>query len=351
MRTKVDGALRRAVAVPPAPRIPGRSAPTTVRRSAPSTGGKRAACWAAGTVLLLALTTAWTVRNILPYAVIQPSRMERWRLYADRTPAGVGLAAEDFWTEAAPRVWLKGWLVRPTTTVEGTTPPPRGTVVILHGSSSCKESMLGPAQLLVADGYNALLYDSRACGESGGRWATYGFHERADFSRVLDTATRRFGELGPVGVFGSSYGGSVALQAMADDPRVRAAIVECAFPDLRETIRDHGRLWLHLPAWVSDLALDRAGRIAGFDPDAVSPERSAARIGRGSRPVLLIHGTADERIALAHGERLRAALSAAGEWYPVPGGGHNELWRSGGEEYRRRWLGFWEQNLVRAGHR
>ena len=228
---------------------------------------------------------------------------------------------------------------------------PRGTVVLLHGSSSCKESLLGPARVLATNGYAVILYDSRACGESGGRWATYGFYERADFSRVLDEATRRFGELGPVGVFGSSYGGAVALQAMADDPRVRAAIVECAFPDLRETIRDHGRLWLHLPAWVSDLALARAGQIAGFDPDAVSPERSAARIAAGSRPVLLIHGTADERIPLSHAERLRTALGANAGWYPVPGGGHNELWRAGGEEYRRRWLGFWERNLAGADQR
>ncbi len=318
----------------------GHAAPHGARK--PSTTWRRVGRGAAAVAVILLLAGAWTVRNILPFAIIRPSRLERWRLYADRTPAAVGLRAEEFWTEAASGVWLKGWLVRPAAGGAA----PRGTVVLLHGSSSCKESMLGPAQFLAAHGYGAILYDSRACGESGGRWATYGFYERADFARVLDTAAGRFGELGPVGVFGCSYGGSVALQAMADEPRVRAAIVECAFPDLCETIRDHGRLWLHLPAWVSDLALARAGRLAEFDPDAVSPERSAARLG--PRPVLLIHGTADDRIPLAHAERLRAALGARGEWYPVPGGGHEELWHAGGAEYRRRWLGFWERNLGNA---
>lgn len=309
------------------------------------TGVDGAVRGAAGTLLLLLLAGAWAVRNILPFAVIRPSRMERWTFYADRTPASVGLAAEDFWTEAAAGVWLKGWRVQPAA---GNGLPPRGTVVLLHGSSSCKESLLGPAQTLAANGYAALLYDSRACGESGGEWATYGFYERTDLARVLDAATRRFGDLGPVGVFGSSYGGSVALQAMADEPRVRAAIVEGAFPDLRETIRDHGRLWFRLPAWVSDLALARASRLAGFDPDAVSPERSAARVGASARPVLLIHGADDPRIPLAHAGRLRAALGEQAEWYPVPGAGHEDLWRPGGAEYRRRWLGFWERNLRKA---
>lgn len=332
MRTQVEGNLPAPLTMTPAT-----GNPEAPRSSSP---WRRVARWVAATLLLLGLAAAWTVRNILPFAVIRPSRMERWNQYADRTPASVGLTAEDFWTKAAPGVWLKCWLVRP---VNGETA--RGTVVLLHGSSSCKESMLGPAQFLATNGFNAILYDSRACGESGGKWATYGFYERADFSRVLDAALGREKDLGPIGIFGSSYGGSVALQAMADEPRVRAAIVECAFPDLRETIRDHGRLWLHLPAWVSDLALARAGRLAGFDPDAVSPERSAARIGGSSRPVLLIHGTADPRISLAHAERLRVALGTSAEWYPVPDGGHNELWRAGGEEYRRRWLGFWERNF------
>lgn len=304
-------------------------------------GRWRAWRWVSGAVLFLVLAAAWTDRYVLPFAIIRPSRMEHWNLYAGRTPASVGLDAEEFWTEAAPDVWLKGWVVRPA----GNTPS-RGTVVLLHGSSSCKESMLGPAQFLAANGFGSILYDSRACGESGGRWATYGFHERTDFSRVLDAVTRQHGDPGPVGIFGSSYGGSVALQAMAGEPRVAAAIVECAFPDLRETVRDHGRLWLHLPAWVSDLTLDRAGTLAGFDPDAVSPERSARRIA--PRPVLLIHGTDDPRIPLAHADRLRVALGASAEWYPVPGGGHEELWHAGGAEYRRRWLGFWERHLAGA---
>lgn len=286
---------------------------------------------------LLLAVGAWIVWGVLPFSILRPSRAERWTVYPGRTPEALGLRAEEFWTEAAPGLWLKGWFVHPRAFTAT-----RGTVVLLHGSSSCKESLLGPAAQLADHGYNAILYDSRAHGESGGKFATYGFYEKEDFSRVLDEAGRRFGDLGPTMVFGSSYGAAVALQAMARDPRVCCGVLECPFADLRETIRHHGWLWLRLPAWVSDLSLNRAGQLARFDPDAVRPERDAARLA--GRPVLLIHGTADPRIPIACGERIfRAAQAAApgSEWYPVPGAGHEDLWRAGGAEYQRRVTDFY----------
>ena len=333
MRTTAEGRSPAPLRTPPAGRIP--VAPGR------SSAWRRVSRWGMAATLALVLAAAWTVRNILPFAVIRPSRMERWNQYADRTPASVGLRAEEFWTEAAPGVWLKCWLVRP---VDGSAA--RGTVVLLHGSSSCKESMLGPAQFLATNGFNAILYDSRACGESGGKWATYGFYERSDFSRVLDVASgsekalgahRHFRQLlrrlGRVAGDGGRAAGACRHRRMRvsrpprDHPGPRPALA--ASPGLGERPGPRPRR----TTWQNST------------PTSVSPERSAARISGSSRSVLLIHGTADPRIPLAHAERLRAALGASGEWYPVSGGGHNELWRIGGAEYRRRWLGFWERNF------
>lgn len=299
------------------------------------------------TLALLTLAGTWIIRNVLPFSIIRPSRTERLTVYHGRAPADVGLEGEEFWTEAARRVWLKGWFIHAKSPG-----PARGTIVLLHGSSSCKEAMLGQAELLASVGYQTILYDSRAHGESGGEWATFGFFERQDFSRVLDEAERRFGgreTLGPVAIFGSSYGGAVALQAMAEDGRVRCAVVESAFADLRETVRDYQERTLGVPfAWVTRLALARAARLARFDPSAVRPEASAARI---RRPVLVIHGVEDDRVSVRYGERIFRQLQAGApgsEWYPVPGGGHDGLWRVGGEEYRERLLRFFDQHARAA---
>ena len=279
---------------------------------------------------LLFVLAAWAAREALAWAIVVPARTERWKYFPDRTPASLGLDGEKFWVEAAPDVWLAAWLVRVRKVG-----PPRGTVALLHGSSSCKEALLSLAQELADAGWQSIAYDARAHGESGGRWITYGLRERADFSRVLDAAEARFGALGPVGVFGSSFGGATAIQAMAEDARVRCAIVESAYADLRQTLREHGQLWFKLPPAVTDLCLARAATLAGFDPAQVCPAESAARI---RRPVLVVHGGADTRIPPAHGERIYSALPAGSgrEWLLVPAGGHEMLAEAGGMAYAER---------------
>lgn len=48
-------------------------------------------------------------------------------------------------------------------------------------------------------------------------------------------------------------------------------------------------------------------------------------MGQVRCPVVLIHGTADEVVPFADGERLAASVSAPLRFHPVAGGGHNDL--------------------------
>ncbi len=294
-------------------------------------------------VCISILAAAFFVWNVLPYAIIRPARWERQFLYRNVTPASFGLRAETFCTETEPGVFLHGWLIRP----ERDTGASRRTLVLFHGSSSCKEALLSAAQRLVAEGYGCLLYDSRACGESSGTFCTYGYRERRDFSRVLDDVERRFGPLGAVGVWGSSLGGAIALGATADDPRVRCAVVESTFADLRVTVADYVAHATGIRSQaLADFALRRASQLADFPAFAVRPVDDAARI---ERPVLVIHGAADDRIDLTNGERIFRALQArspASQWLAIPRAGHFDLSKAGGAAYRARLLEFLNANLL-----
>ena len=202
--------------------------------------------------------------------------------------------------------------------------------------------MLPLAKLLAQHGFNSLAYDSRGCGESGGQYGTYGFYEKRDCSRCLDELLRRYGpEVGPVSIFGNSYGGAVALQTMAEDGRFRCGIVESTFATLREVVRDYEAktVGVRLDA-LTDAALARAGTIAHFPPDAVKPEDSARTI---QCPVLVVHGTADTDIAMRYGARVFQNLRTSGSrWYPIQGAGHGDLWAKGGDAYRQAVLDFLE---------
>src|SRR5207244_12893906 len=106
--------------------------------------------------------------------------------------------------------------------------PGARAVSLLQGCPGHKAGML-PIAAGLAPRFTVLLLDQRYFGRSEGRLTTLGFRERRDLGRAVDfLAARGFG---PVGVFGFSLGGAVALLAAAEDPRIRAAAAYAPFAD------------------------------------------------------------------------------------------------------------------------
>lgn len=144
-----------------------------------------------------------------------------------------------------------------------------------------------------------------------------------------------------------SQGAGVALLALrdleAEGGPLGGALLESPFRDLRHAAIHHleGPLGCFEPLArpAERVALWRAGRIAGFDPDAVSPLRAA----RGLRtPLALLAGDADPITPLPGVQAIAAAAGAP--LTVVPGAGHLEAgakvpggWRAWAEPNLRRW--------------
>jgi pimeloyl-ACP methyl ester carboxylesterase len=145
-------------------------------------------------------------------------------------------------TLAGDGVSLKGWQCRASTAR-------RGTLVYLHGVADNRTSGTGVVERFVKRGFDVVAYDSRAHGESEGDVCTYGFFEKRDLRRVLDTVGP-----GPIVLVGTSLGAAVALQEAARDPRVTAVVAAETFSDLRTVAIERAVLlyrWRHrasLPA-------------------------------------------------------------------------------------------------------
>jgi uncharacterized protein len=196
----------------------------------------------------------------------------------------------------------------------------RGTIIFLHGVADNRSSGVGVAERFTARGFDVIAYDSRANGESGGDACTYGYYEKRDLSRVIDTVGRR-----PIILLGQSLGAAVALQTAAEDDRVAAVVGAEVFSDLRTLARERA------PFILSDGSLDRAfaraEAEARFKVDEVSPVLAARRI---HVPVLLIHGEADRDTPPDHSRRVFAALSGPKRLIIVPDAGHNRSLGGGG---------------------
>jgi alpha-beta hydrolase superfamily lysophospholipase len=197
---------------------------------------------------------------------------------------------------------------------------PKGTVFVLHGIRNSKESMRGWGAMLVGAGYRAVLVDSRGHGSSTGHTLTYGVQEAKDLSVALAALEMRGMDLGPVGAMGHSYGAATAIQWAGREARVGAVIAVSPFASLREVVSSY--LPWTLPPEFSRRAVDLAGALGDFDPDAAS---SVDAIASTRAPVLLIHGRADARIPCCHSERIRAAAVSTAELVLVAGAGHDSV--------------------------
>jgi alpha-beta hydrolase superfamily lysophospholipase len=207
-------------------------------------------------------------------------------------------------------VRLAGWSLRGRE-------PRRGTVIYLHGSGDNRTSGLYLAERYTARGFDVLLYDSRAHGESEGDACTYGYFEKEDLRRAIDGV-----EVRPVWIIGTSLGAAVALQAAAIDSRIAGVVAVAAFSDLRTVASERA------PRFASRRNIEDSFRLAEslahFRVDDVSPQRAARDI---RVPVLVIHGQDDRETPPDHSRRIFDALGGPKRLILVPGAGHNDALR------------------------
>lgn len=234
------------------------------------------------------------------------------RLAVPLVPRDVGLAPEDVTITAEDGTRLAGWLLAR---------PGAPALILLHGYPAEKADLL-PLAAALHPRFTVLLVDLRSFGASGGRVTTLGHRERRDLRRVLDFLEER--GHGPVGVFGFSLGGAVAILAAAEDPRIRAVAAWSPFADLRVLGREaYAHFWVLRHPLVELMRL-WARIFLGADITRPSPAEAAQRL---AIPVLLLHSRQDEQIPVDHAERLREALSGnpMAEVVVLDRGRHGEL--------------------------
>jgi pimeloyl-ACP methyl ester carboxylesterase len=185
--------------------------------------------------------------------------------------------------------------------------PPKGTLVLLHGIMMNKESMLMPWGAYFAEnGYRVVIVDLRGHGGSTGDWIGYGAWEGADLRKVADELQRRGLMTDRVGVFGISYGATMALHWAAQDSRVAAIVALAPFSDPRQAIGEfaHG-IAPRMAASIGDAkfaaAEERAAALAGFNWAATDVPGAMRKV---RAPVLFFHGSVDTWILPAHSEQL-----------------------------------------------
>jgi pimeloyl-ACP methyl ester carboxylesterase len=307
--------------------------------------------WIRKTALLAAAAFALFAFGWVPYFLGGLATTRRFN-YNDRenkglTPASFQLPFEDVTFRAADGVALSGWWVPAR--------EPRGTVVLVHGLNRSRIEMVKKTPFLHARGWNALLFDLRHHGASGGDTSSFGHFEKQDVHAAAEWARRkmigspsrevetggRIWSSGPVVLWGVSLGGASAALAAAEDPTVAALVCDSSYRSLRDTVDHHvtlartWRWWMRLvPRWpVGAEVLYWIGRRGGFDVDAVDVRAAAGRLS--GRPALFVCNSGDTRMPAEIAFDLKAAAGNRARVLVVPGNSHGGAWRDGTAAYER----------------
>jgi len=290
--------------------------------------------------LLFLIAAAAIIFVFGPLLILQPHlRTREW--YGSLTqllePRDAGLPQEDLILLTREGFKLQCWFVPQKRR-------PKGTIIFLHGVGDCKIGGVPYAKLFHEKGFNVFLYDSRRHGTSEGYYCTYGFYEKHDLSIVLDYLEGLSDiHIGKIGVFGTSMGAAIALQAAAIDRRIEAIVAEASFTDLRTVVVDYQKRIMKLPwHFLRNLAMSRSQKLAGFKARYVSPIHAVHNV---HKPILFIHGTDDTRIRTEYSKVLYENANQPKELLLVRRGDHTNLLNVGGSEYEERIVAFFRKYL------
>jgi uncharacterized protein len=171
-------------------------------------------------------------------------------------------------------------------------PNAKGSIAMFHGHASKKSAILEEAQSFQKMGFNTLLVDLRAHGNSSGNTCCIGFCEGEDVKtayQYLKTA----GEKNII-LYGISLGASTITKAINDfDITPNKIILEMPFGTLSEAVVGRVKMMNLPPQPLSTMLTFWGGTMHGFWAFGMKPAEYAKKI---KCPILIQKGKLDPRV-------------------------------------------------------
>jgi alpha-beta hydrolase superfamily lysophospholipase len=166
----------------------------------------------------------------------------------------------------------------------------KGTVILFHGITGHKDMLLDVANEFRYWGYNVMLVDFRAHGNSGSNTTTIGFRESEEVKLAYDYVSQKKEK--KIFLYGTSLGAVVVTKAIADyQLQLAGIILEMPFASLQTYLKDKARTLGFPQQPFGFLATFWIGVERGFNGFKHQTAKYAAKI---KCPVLMQWGAMDE---------------------------------------------------------
>ncbi|MBI4299056.1 MAG: alpha/beta fold hydrolase [Chloroflexi bacterium] len=256
-------------------------------------------------------------------------------------PANYGLNFQDVqFISRRGDVTLNGWYI------PGNSRKP--TIIFVHGISGTRstDKAVDLASRLVIKEYNVLLFDLRGHGDSEGEKISGGYFEQEDVLGAFDYLVERGTPPQRIGLIGFSMGAGISILAAAKEPAIQAVVADSPFANASELIAQEVDRKTVFAQWVAPIFVPTskilANMLYGIDVGALVPEEAVKRF---AYPILVIHGTADQRIPPEHGTRVYKAAHPDSVIWLVPGVEHVDAFLKHPDEYVDRVVDYFNRRL------
>lgn len=216
----------------------------------------------------------------------------------------------------------------------------RDVVVMVHGLGGNRLTNYPIAEFFLENGYNVISYDQRSSGENTADKTTFGYWEKYDLIDCI-TYAEGFVSDGTIGVWGESFGGATAVQAMAYgnvQDSVAFLVLDCPVSSMAWMVeQEMAQMELGIPLgymmWCGSLVNQMELGFSYQDAD------SALIAEKIHIPTLVINSQADETTPYFMGMDIYDNLaSAEKELWTVPDSAHVGMWLDYPETYREKLL-------------
>ena len=264
----------------------------------------------------------------------------------DREVLAKRFIQEDFDTLPKSEIWvpspsgysLKCMFIEPH--------PTNKWIIIAHGVTENKTNSIKYMNIFLKRGFNAVIYDHRRHGDSGGKTSSYGHYEKFDLKAVIDELKRRKGSDLFFGIHGESMGAvTLLLYAGMLEDGADFYIADCPFSNFEKQIQHQIGMEIPFPTW----SIFPLGRMFiklrdGYWTNEVSPIDFISNI---EKPVLFIHSEPATFIPASMTLELYEAKKGPKQLYLAKNGAHAQSYNANPKEYEERIDQFLEQLVLK----
>ena len=213
---------------------------------------------------------------------------------------------------------------------------PRGTdktVIFVHGHTYTLLGDYKYLEIFRSRGYNALMFDSRFHGKSGGDNVTFGKYEKYDLESCVKWVQQKQGKDGVIGVHGESMGSAICLMHAAEFNSCDFYIVDGPMADLGDLLAYRMKKDFGLPGFPLLQAASLMSKLRGaMWFGEIAP---IEKINQASAPIFFIHGGEDTDIPVTHSKRLYEQYNGKKKIWICPGAQHSKSIIVNRKEYDR----------------